>query len=337
MSIFPSATIIIPTLNRKYVLEEALLSLNKVDYPRDLLKVVVVNDGSSDGTKELLKRIKNRLNYEFRSYNEKRKGISHAKNTAIKKSKGEVIISTDDDCLFEKTWLKKLIKPLENDSVGSVGGPDRAIKDEHVLAKSVDFAFSSFIGSGGIHGRFLKVKLGKFYPPGCNMAFKRKLVKQIGFFDETLAPGEDTDYNHRIEKAGYKLIYVPTAFVWHRPRNSIRRFIPYIFKRGKARVEIIRRYPEYKEYIYYLPAIIVVVGFLLLLLSFVSPIFLITFAILILFYTTLLVSAGLSAYRTYHNLAYFFIVPLLIFLQHTFHGVGFIKGVWDFYFKSKLD
>ena len=60
MSIFPSATIIIPTLNRKYVLEEALLSLNKVDYPRDLLKVVVVNDGSSDGTKELLKRIKNR-------------------------------------------------------------------------------------------------------------------------------------------------------------------------------------------------------------------------------------------------------------------------------------
>lgn len=327
MNKLPSVSIIIPTLNRKNVLIEALLSLNNIDYPRNLLEVIVVNDGSTDGTKEEVEKIKKDLNYNFKFIKEKRKGISYAKNVAIKKSYGEIIVSTDDDCLFEKGWLKKLIKPFKNPKIGAVGGPDRAIKNENVLAKSIDFAFSSFIGSGGIHGRFLKVKLGNFYPPGCNMAFRREVVKKIGYFDETLAPGEDTDYNHRIEKAGYKLSYVPKAFVWHRPRNSLARFIPYIFKRGKARVEIIRRHPQYAELIYYLPACTVILGIVLLFLSFFSPLFFKIFSILFLLYTIILISAGVSAFRIYKNLIYIILVPPLIFCQHFFHGIGFIKGV----------
>lgn len=326
MTTLSSVSIIIPTLNRKKVLIEALLSLNKIDYPKDLFEVIVINDGSSDGTKEALKSIRREIKYNFKYFNERRRGISHAKNVAIKKSSGEIIVSTDDDCLFEKKWLKMLIKPFSDPQVGAVGGPDRAIKNENILAKSIDFTFSSFIGSGGIHGRFLKAKLGKCYPPGCNMAFRREIVKKIGYFDETLAPGEDTDYNHRIEKAGFKIEHIPTAFVWHRPRNSIKRFIPYIFKRGKARVEIIRRYPEYSELIYYLPALVVIAGFLLVLLSFLSAIFFKILIGFVLIYILLILTAGISAYRTYKNPVYILLVPPLIFLQHMFHGLGFIKG-----------
>lgn len=322
----PSVSVMIPTFNRKNVLVEALLSLNKVDYPRNQFEVIVVNDGSWDETKEAVKSIRKKLNYHFQFFNEKRKGISHAKNMAIKKSRGEIIISTDDDCLFEKTWLKKLIKPFSDPRIGAVGGPDRAIKNENVLAKSIDFAFSSFIGSGGIHGRFLKVKLGHVYPPGCNMAFRREVVQKIGYFDESLAPGEDTDYNHRIEKAGFKLSHIPSAFVWHRPRNNIKRFIPYIFKRGKARVEIIRRYPEYRELIYYLPAVMVITALSFILLSILSPIFLKILLIFVAAYAGLLFTAGVSAYQTYKNPIYLAIVPPLIMLQHTLHGLGFLKG-----------
>lgn len=321
-----SVSIIIPTLNRKDVLKEALLSLNGIIYPRKLLEVIVVSDGSTDGTNTEIKRIVNQLNYKFKFIKERGRGISHAKNVAIKNSRGKIIISTDDDCLFEKNWLNKLTKPLYKKEVGSVGGPDRAIKKENALAKSIDFAFSSFIGSGGIHGRFLKVKFGKTYPPGCNMAFKKEVVKKIGYFDESLAPGEDTDYNHRIEKAGYKIRHVPNAFVWHRPRNSIARFIPYVFKRGKARVEIIRRHPEYSELIYYLPAFMVILGTALVILSFFSPLFIKILGILFFTYIVILLSAGLSAFRIYNKLIYIVLVPPLIFCQHFFHGIGFIKG-----------
>lgn len=326
MSKLPSVSIMIPTYNRKSVLVEALLSLNKIDYPKNLFEVVVINDGSTDGTQEVVETIREKLHYDFKFFNEKRGGISHAKNVAIKKSRGEIIVSTDDDCLFEKTWIKKLIAPLNNPQFGAVGGPDRAIRNENILAKSIDFAFSSFIGSGGIHGRFLKVKLGHVYPPGCNMAFRREVVKKIGFFDENLAPGEDTDYNHRIEKAGFKLSHVPSAFVWHRPRNSIKRFIPYIYKRGRARVEIIRRYPEYRELIYYLPAVMVITAISLILLSLLSTIFLKILIIAASVYTVFLFTAGFSAYQIYKNPAYFFVIPPLIFLQHSLHGLGFITG-----------
>lgn len=331
MSKLPTVSVIIPTYNRKNVLIEALLSLNQVEYPKKLFEVIVVNDGSSDGTKDAIENVRKKINYNFKYFNGGRGGISHAKNVAIKKSMGEIIISTDDDCLFEKTWLKKLIKPFVNPKVGAVGGPDRAIKNENILAKSIDFTFSSFIGSGGIHGRFLKAKLGKCYPPGCNMAFRREIVKKIGYFDETLAPGEDTDYNHRIEKTGFTIEHVPSAFVWHRPRNSIKRFVPYIFKRGKARVEIIRRYPEYSELIYYLPAIVVFTGLLLIILSFISIIFLKILIGFIFIYTLLILTAGISAYQTYKKSAYLLLVPLLIFLQHFFHGLGFIKGMLELF------
>ncbi|KKR11054.1 MAG: Glycosyl transferase family 2 [Microgenomates group bacterium GW2011_GWA2_39_19] len=335
MKKLPSVSIMIPTFNRKAVLVEALLSLNNIDYPKNLFEVVVVNDGSSDGTEKAVNAIKEKINYDLKYFNEKRKGISHAKNIAINKSRGEVIVSTDDDCLFEKAWLKKLIEPLNDPKIGAVGGPDRAIRNENVLAKSIDFAFSSFIGSGGIHGRFIKIKLGNAYPPGCNMAFKRDVVKKIGLFDETLAPGEDTDFNHRIEKAGYKLDYVSDAFVWHRPRNSIKRFVPYIFKRGRARVEIIRRYPQYRELIYYLPAVMLLTGLFLIILSFLSIIFIKILGVFLLIYFLLLFTAGLSAYQTYKNPVYFFIVPPLILLQHFLHGLGFMKGSWSL-FVSKL-
>jgi len=180
MSKLPTVSIIIPTYNRKSVLIEALLSLNKVDYPNKLFEVIVINDGSSDGTEDAIKSIRKKINYNFKYFDGGRRGISHAKNIAIKKSVGEIIVSTDDDCLFEKTWLKKIIKPFVKSYIGAVGGPDKAIKNENILAKSIDFTFSSFIGSGGIHGRFLKAKLGKCYPPGCNMAFRREIVKKIG-------------------------------------------------------------------------------------------------------------------------------------------------------------
>lgn len=324
MKKLPSVSIIIPTLNRKDILREALLSLDKVDYPRDQLEAVVVSDGSTDGTNELMSQIKKKLNYKLVFVREKRRGISYAKNTAIKKSKGEVIVSTDDDCLFEKNWLEKLVKPFSDPLVGAVGGPDRAVKNETILAKSIDYAFNSFIGSGGIHGRFLKVKLGKFYPVGCNMAFRRKVVKKIGFFDETLAPGEETDFNHRIEKAGFKLVFVPEAFVWHRPRANIRRFIPYIFKRGAARVEIIRRHHQYAELIYFLPAIMILTALSLLGASIFNPLFLPIFIFLFGLYFLIALTAGLSAFWLYRKLAYLFLVPFLIALQHFLHGLGFL-------------
>ena len=325
----PTVSIIIPTSNRGDSLLEALQSLDKLDYPREDLEVIVVDDGSTDNTLDMLEKIKTSLSYKLRYYCQDKKGISTAKNLGIQKSNGEVIVSTDDDCLFERDWLIKLVSAFDSPEVGSIGGPDRAYKKDSFLAKSISYAFSSFVGSGGIHGcPFKRIKLGKFYPMGCNMAIPRRVFDEVGLFDATLAPGEETDLNHRIERAGYVLKLVPDAFVWHKARNSLRGFITHIFRRGYARTEIIRKHREYAEFIYFIPALAVSTFILLIVLSFFSSWAMYCLMVLIGIYSLLLLSAGISAFRVYKSMGYLVVIPVLIAFEHILHGVGFLTGIF---------
>lgn len=330
MEKLPTVSIIIPTSNRKNDLQEALRSLDKLNYPRENLEVVVVDDGSPDNTRNMLEQIRNHLSYKLHYYCQEKKGISSAKNLGIQKSHGEIIVSTDDDCLFEKDWLIKLLNGFDFPKVGAVGGSDRAYKKDSFLAKCIDYAFSSFIGSGGIHGRPFKknIKLGKFYPMGCNMAIPRRVFNKVGLFDVTLIPGEETDLNHRIERAGYILKLVPDAFVWHKARNSLSGFATHIFKRGCARTEIIRRHSEYAELIYFIPGLAVSAFILLCFLSIFFAQAFCCLMVLIGIYFLLLLFAGISAFLIYKRIGYLLVVPILIGFEHVLHGIGFLTGVF---------
>jgi len=334
MKKWPSISIIIPTLNRKNLLKRALLSLNSVDYPRNLLEVVVVSDGSTDGTEKMVEMIKKELNYKFKFIKEKRKGISHAKNVAIKNSSGEIIVSTDDDCMFEKNWLKKLVEPFKEGGVGSTGGPDRPYKKAKLFSVCANYAFTCFVGSGGVHGRPVPIKLGRFCPMGCNMAMRRKVLKKIGLFNEKIAPGEETDLVYRMEKAGYKIVSVPKAFVWHRAIDNIKGFIRMIFRRGKARVVMVKRHGLVSDFIYFLPALMVGSLILLLVASLFYPLFWQILTILMEVYLLLLLSAGFSAFFHYRRLLCLLLVPILIFIQHLTHGIGFLTGVGEHFWRK---
>lgn len=327
MKKLPTVSIIVPTFNRREVLQEALLSLNGVDYPRDRLEVVVVSDGSTDRTNQMIKKVKNKLNYQLTYIKEKRRGISHAKNAAIKNSQGEIIVSTDDDCMFEPDWLKELVAPFKDVKVGSSGGPDRAYQKENLFSLGANYAFSCFVGSGGVHGRPAPIKLGRFCPMGCNMAIRRKALAKIGLFDEKIAPGEETDLVYRLEKAGYRTVSVPEAFVWHRAIDSMKGFIGMIFKRGKARVIMVQRHRMFFDFIYFLPALMVLLLMGLLIASFFFPLFGQILFLFLAVYFFLLLSAGFSALFYNHNLFFLFIVPPLIVIQHFVHGFGFLTAI----------
>lgn len=163
---------------------------------------------------------------------------------------------------------------------------------------------------------------------GCNMAIPRRIFNEVGPFDVTLAPGEETDLDHRIERAGYILKLVPDAFVWHKARNSLSGFITHIFKRGYARTEIVRKHREYVELIYFIPALAVSTFILLAVLSIFSSQVFYCLMILIAIYFLLLLSAGISAFQIYKKVGYLVVVPILIAFQHVLHGLGFLTAVF---------
>jgi glycosyltransferase involved in cell wall biosynthesis len=111
--------VIIPTFNRKNKLKKRLESLEKLDYPKCLLEIIVVDNGSVDGTS-------NMVSCEFdhaKLVVEPRQGVPFARNTGVLHSKGEIISFLDDDCQVEESWLRETVRNFSRKDIIGVGGP----------------------------------------------------------------------------------------------------------------------------------------------------------------------------------------------------------------------
>lgn len=112
-------SVIIVTFNRADDLKEALLSLTRQTRLPD--EVIVVDNNSTDSTKEVAGEFKGPLNLEY--VLETRQGIAYARNTGICRAKNELVVFTDDDCRPAPTWLEEIVKPFYGDpKIGQVGG-----------------------------------------------------------------------------------------------------------------------------------------------------------------------------------------------------------------------
>ena len=210
----PYVSIIIPTIYRKDKLKNCLTSLKKLDYPKSLLEIIVVDNGCSDGTSEMITKEFN----DVKLFKEPRRGVSFARNTGVLNSKGEIIAFLDDDCQVNKDWLKKICPNFLHKDVIGVGGPVILRLDQvqmHPKLLEGFLEFSQFLISDS---RRYVIHLS-----GANMAFKRKAFK-LTFFDPKLGPPkaflEDFDFCATLHNLGFKLIYEPSAIVYHFPDSS---------------------------------------------------------------------------------------------------------------------
>ena len=207
----PFISIVIPTLNRKKSLKACLNSLLKLDYPKSRFEIVVVDGGSSDGTDEMLRR-----NYaNIRMVIDRRDGISYARNTGWRVSRGEITAFTDDDCIIEKNWLKKLLTGFYSNKIAAVGGPVVLLNPEIFPVKFVE---SLTLGTFSLNSNQSETRL----LITANLAVKRKIF-EIAKFDVAFGRRktlmyrweEDVEFCERLLSLGYKLAYVPTAKVYH--------------------------------------------------------------------------------------------------------------------------
>lgn len=317
-------SIIIPTYNRKDSLRDSLLSLSHLDYPENKYEVIVVDDGSIDGTEDMIIKIRDSLTYPlwYTKLNEK-KGVSAARNLGMQMAKGQIFVFVDDDCLFEKKWLKRLLNPFIPSKVGAVGGLDRAPHDATLFSKCIGHLFTTFIGTGGLRGGDM-MRVGRYYPKGCNMAVLREVIDKVGGFDERLTPGEEIELGYRIEKAGYKIMFIPDAFVWHKRKIEIKTFLQKMYKIGYTRVVLARKHRGLLQIGHMIPFIGILTLFTLLVLSFI---FAYAFKVLILIlsvYLLILLFSGFQALTRIRDIRVLFLIPSLIILHHSAHGIGFL-------------
>lgn len=193
-------SVIVPTYNRLRLLKDQLSALMSQSIPKDLYEVIVVDDGSSDGTGAYLDRVN--LDYSnLQTYHQRNGGPAKARNTALKVAQGEIIAFTDDDCVVDKNWLANILSRWNKDLVGIQGATYTDRQKVTPLTHQIDN------------------ETGHNSVPTCNAAYSRTMLWGIGGFDESFPSphNEDADVSWRMQSKG-KVIFCPDMRVYHPPR-----------------------------------------------------------------------------------------------------------------------
>lgn len=245
MDCFPRISILIPAHNEEKVIRRTVISLYKLDYPKDKYEVTVINDNSSDSTGAILSEIQKMyddfdLNVITTDKITGGKGKSNALNIGLKQSTGEYIVVYDADNTPEAKSLRYLVKTIQsNDKYGAVIGKFRTRnKNRNLLTRFINIETLSFQWMIQA-GRWQLFRLCTI--PGTNFILKKDLINEIGGWD-TDAITEDTELSFRIYKLGYIICFMPLAVTWEQEPERIKVWFKQRTRWVKGNIYVLNKY-----------------------------------------------------------------------------------------------
>ena len=212
---FPKVSILIPAHNEEKVIGDTVDAMLALDYPRENLDILVINDGSTDRTEEILNQRSTR-DSRLRVFNvpkgEGGKGKSRALNLGLKQTDAQFIAVYDADNTPDPSALKYLMAQLILDSsLGAVLGKFRTVnKSRNLLTRFINIetlSFQSILQAG----RWKLFKVATL--PGTNLVIRRELLDTLDGWDEE-AITEDSELSIRIYKEGFRIKFIPYSITY---------------------------------------------------------------------------------------------------------------------------
>ncbi|HUM67664.1 MAG TPA: glycosyltransferase family 2 protein [Chloroflexota bacterium] len=246
------ASIIIPTYNRADVLLLCLTAVSQLKTDPSLFETIVVDNASTDHTKDIsLYFAQMHPHLSVRYTFEGRQGVSYARNHGVLEAQGEIICLLDDDSPPTPEWLNALLEPFSDPQVGCVGGPSMLDYQGQPVPPWLQGDLKMHLSAYRLpYVETTQVSRWEYYPLSCNMAIRRSLFAELGYFrtdldrsgDHALAAG-DTEMADRIHSAGRKVLYVPNALVNHLvyPDRLTKDYV-YHIGRGLAETHVLLTY-----------------------------------------------------------------------------------------------
>ncbi len=220
-------SVLIPFRNEEKNILKVLKSIESQDYPEEKFEAIFIDDISSDNSKSLLEKNIRKKNIKVISVPEDYSVKAHKKRAiryGIENSNGEIIVTTDADCIHKSVWLKTLLSYFD-DKTGFVSGPVKFSDGKNLFAKLQQLEFAGLVITGaGL--------IGKQYPTICNaanIAYRRKVFHQVGGFSlqMNLSSGDDELLMQKIfQDTDYKIKFAldKNAIVETEPNASLRDF-----------------------------------------------------------------------------------------------------------------
>jgi len=228
----PRVSVVVASYNGQRTLQNCLESLTHLNYPD--YEVLLVDDGSTDRTPEIAK-----LFPSVRYIRQANQGLSAARNTGIRSATGEIIAFTDDDCRADEDWLYYLVNDLLRGDFAGIGGHNFLPPEDSNVAAAV-------VVSPGGPAHVMLSDTEAEHIPGCNMAFYKWVLEEIGLFDPIFRKaGDDVDVCWRVRDGHLKIGFSPAGFVWHYRRSTVNAYLKQQAGYGEAEALLLAKHPEH--------------------------------------------------------------------------------------------
>jgi GT2 family glycosyltransferase len=227
----PRVSVVVCSYQGSRRIARCLDGIGRLEYPN--FETIVVDDGSRDDTATVASRYA-----DARVISTEHRGLSHARNVGMRAATGEIVAYIDDDAHPDPHWLDYLVHTFSSTDHAAVGGPNIAPPDSGLVAQSVAC-------SPGNPTHVLLSDDEAEHIPGCNMAFRRSRLMEVGGFDPRfLAAGDDVDICWRLRERGWTIGFSPTAMVWHDPRSTLQTYMRQQAGYGRAEGLLEQKWPE---------------------------------------------------------------------------------------------
>ena len=219
-------SVITPTLNAEKFISKSVESFLRQDI-REEYEVIVV-DSSSDKTPDILAK------YPMKVIRQAKLGPAAARNLGVRKSKGNIVVFVDADCLATKSWLRKIVEPFSGKDVAAVAGAYKVWNKDNLIARFLQYE---------IEQRYEGMrKMDNIdFVGSYNCAYRKNIFTRFGGFNEKMVQGEDAELSFRVAEE-HKIVFQPSAYVYHRHASNLKDFAKQKFQRGRWKVFLYKQH-----------------------------------------------------------------------------------------------
>lgn len=246
----PAVTVVVPTFNRRASLARLITALAAQDFPPDRMEVLVVDDGSTDGTRAWIRGAT--PPFQLRFIEQAHAGPGAARNRGVSEGRGKLIVFVDDDVVPDPGLISAHVAAHGTASdtvvIGPMLPPDGWKRPAWIRWEEQKLVAEYRKMSAGVY----KPTFRQFFT--ANASVRRAHFEEAGGFDPTFPRAEDVDLGHRLHLLGLRFVFEPAARAWHYPKRTFAswRRTPYrygladvVMHREKGNPTLVRAFEEF--------------------------------------------------------------------------------------------
>jgi len=323
----PFVTIVMPIRQEAAFIRESLSAVLAQDYPAEFTEVIVADGQSTDGTVAIVESFR-AAHPNLRLTPNPERFSPHGLNSAIIQARGDIIVRVDGHCEIAPDYVRRCVAHILTDGVDVVGGSIVTVGDTP-RAQTIAVAMSTPFGVGDalfrtLHNTTRRVNTVPF------PAYTRRILQQVGLFDEELVRDQDAEHFFRLNKAGAKILLAADVRSRYYPRSTLRSLWSQYFQYGFWKIRLMQKHPRQMLPRHFVPPLFVAALLGLVLLAIFTDVGRLALASAVAAYGTANLAAALWTARR-EGLRHLPLLPIVFATLHVSYGVGFWVGLVRFW------